>query len=173
MTKQKLFLMIKSALCVLIAVLLSASAIRIYADGSAWQAAGHPSDWIFTREKAAAALMPILPLILLSIAMTVYGLVKGIKDENADKPVRDAALLRDMRSTRADTPAASGEENAAAKAGKRLHDTPEAVVRSRILLRRVLMAAAVLFIILGIVNGGMKDVLVKAIKICTECVGLG
>ncbi|MBQ8079164.1 MAG: thioredoxin [Oscillospiraceae bacterium] len=35
------------------------------------------------------------------------------------------------------------------------------------------MAAAILFIVIGIFNGSMKDVLVKAIKICTECVGLG
>ena len=28
-------------------------------------------------------------------------------------------------------------------------------------------------VILGIMNGSMKDVLVKAIRICTECVGLG
>lgn len=36
----------------------------------------------------------------------------------------------------------------------------------------VLGIAAVL-IILGITNGGMSDVLGKAIKICTECIGLG
>lgn len=29
------------------------------------------------------------------------------------------------------------------------------------------------FIILGIYNGSMRDMLVKAIKICTECIGLG
>ncbi len=29
------------------------------------------------------------------------------------------------------------------------------------------------FIILGIFNGSMRDMLVKAIKICTECIGLG
>lgn len=34
-------------------------------------------------------------------------------------------------------------------------------------------AVAVLFIILGIVNGSMADVLTKAINICTECIGLG
>ena len=35
------------------------------------------------------------------------------------------------------------------------------------------IAAAVLMIILGIFNGGMNDVLQKAIRICTECIGLG
>ena len=36
----------------------------------------------------------------------------------------------------------------------------------------VLLLGAV-FIILGIFNGGMDDVLQKAVKICTECIGLG
>ena len=85
MTKNKIFLWVQTALCVLIAILLASSAVRIFIDGSAYQAAGHPSEWIYTREKAAAALMPILPLFLLSFAMTVYGLVKGIEDEEADK----------------------------------------------------------------------------------------
>ena len=295
MTKQKIFLIVQSALCVLIAVLLSASAVRIFIDGSAWQAAGHPTDWIYTREKVAASLAPILPLILASIAMTVFGLVKGIKDEDADTPVQDTELMRDLRCARiaepseemakersmqkklkiggwagfavcmvpillfvtnagnfaladaegldqsiiamiafivpwtalglaclivttvlqeksmqremdaatnllkekkdaaaapgaakaeqtaatvksteaAKAPGTAGAEKAVAKAGSQLHNTPEEVVKRRILLRRILMAAAVVFIILGVMNGGMKDVLVKAIKICTECVGLG
>ena len=37
----------------------------------------------------------------------------------------------------------------------------------------VVTVLAVMFVILGIFNGGMADVLAKAIKICTECIGLG
>lgn len=40
-------------------------------------------------------------------------------------------------------------------------------------LRLVLYAVAILLIVVGILNGGMWDVLVKAIHICTECIGLG
>ncbi len=40
-------------------------------------------------------------------------------------------------------------------------------------LRGVIFAVAVAFILLGIGNGGMADVLGKAIRICTECIGLG
>lgn len=40
-------------------------------------------------------------------------------------------------------------------------------------VRVVLAAAAVTLIVLGVLNGGMFDVLVKAINICTECIGLG
>lgn len=279
MTKDKIFLWIQTALCVLIAILLASSAVRIFIDGSAYQAAGHPSEWIYTREKAAAALMPILPLFLLSFAMTVYGLVKGIEDEEADKPVQDVERARDLVCARvaqpseemakeralqkklqlggwigfavcmipillyitngahfaltdaegldhsivsmiayvvpwtvlglaclivttvlqgksmqreadaatalmkeaaaakaaeaasADAPAANAP--AAAKAGAPLYNTSPETARRRILIRRVLLVAAVIFVVLGVQNGSMKDVLVKAIRICTECVGLG
>ena len=40
-------------------------------------------------------------------------------------------------------------------------------------VRGLILAVGVLFIVLGIFNGGMADVLGKAIRICTECIGLG
>lgn len=39
--------------------------------------------------------------------------------------------------------------------------------------RLTILCLGVLFIILGVMNGGSRDVLVKAINICTECIGLG
>lgn len=292
MTKNKIFLWIQTALCALIAVLLAVAAVRIFLDGSAYQAAGHPSEWIYTREKVTAALMPILPLFLLSFAMTVYSLVKDIKDEEADKPVQDVerardlvcarvaqpseemakeralqkklqlggwigfavcmipillyitngahfaltdaegldhsivsmvafvvpwtviglaclvvttvlqgrsiqreadaatALMKEAAATKAAQAAKAGAESAktaeapsagaesakapsASKAAAPLYNTSPETARRRILIRRVLLVAAVIFVILGVQNGSMKDVLVKAIRICTECVGLG
>ena len=41
------------------------------------------------------------------------------------------------------------------------------------ILRLVLLTLAVVFIIAGILNGSMTAVINKAIRICTECVGLG
>lgn len=40
-------------------------------------------------------------------------------------------------------------------------------------LRGAIVAIAIVFIIVGIFNGGADDVLLKAIAICTECIGLG
>ncbi|MBR2329934.1 MAG: thioredoxin [Clostridia bacterium] len=37
----------------------------------------------------------------------------------------------------------------------------------------VLGVCAVVLIVIGIGNGGMADVLAKAVKICTQCIGLG
>lgn len=39
--------------------------------------------------------------------------------------------------------------------------------------RAVVFVVAVVFIGLGISNGGVRDVLYKAVNICTECIGLG
>ena len=39
--------------------------------------------------------------------------------------------------------------------------------------RGALLAVAVVFIVLGALNGGADDVLGKAAMICTECIGLG
>lgn len=36
-----------------------------------------------------------------------------------------------------------------------------------------LFAAALVLIVLGVLNGGARDVLAKAVKICSECIGLG
>lgn len=45
--------------------------------------------------------------------------------------------------------------------------------RRKNILRAALITLAALLILLGITNGGLWDVLVKAINICTECIGLG
>lgn len=39
--------------------------------------------------------------------------------------------------------------------------------------RGIVFVVGVTFVVIGIVNGGARDVLIKAINICTECIGLG
>lgn len=41
------------------------------------------------------------------------------------------------------------------------------------LYRAAIFAVALVLLIVGICNGGMKEVFVKAINICTQCIGLG
>jgi len=62
-------------------------------------------------------------------------------------------------------PAAEGK----GKPEKMKHVSPKRVPALRIAVG----ALAVGLIALGAANGGMRDVLVKAINICTECIGLG
>ena len=66
------------------------------------------------------------------------------------------------------------EIRAAKQAPKR---QPEAAsvqsAKARGVARAALYMAAAAMLIAGVLNGGMRDVLVKAVNICTECIGLG
>ena len=51
---------------------------------------------------------------------------------------------------------------------------PEEIQHRLVLLdQRYPVAPFLLMIILGVYNGSARDVLIKAINICTECIGLG
>ena len=41
------------------------------------------------------------------------------------------------------------------------------------MIKKILMIAAGLLIAAGVLNGSARDVFGKAVKICTECIGLG
>ena len=41
------------------------------------------------------------------------------------------------------------------------------------ILRKVIFVAAGILIIIGALNGGVKDVMNKANRICYECIGIG
>ncbi len=154
MTRTKLFLIVQSVLCALVAGLLAAGALSLYLDGAAKQAQGDLFYYMFTREKAGAALLPILPVFAVSLGMTIAGIILGVRDENAGKPVRDEKLLRDLGSIQSTA----------------VHQTAS---RGILYLRTAVIALAAAMIVLGILNGGLEDVLAKGAAICTECVGLG
>ncbi len=154
LTRKKAFLVVQSLLCALAAGLLAASALSLFFDGAAKQAEGDLFYYMYTRERVGAKLLPILPLLLCAFGMTVSGLILGVKDENADKPVREEKLLRDLGSVRE----------------KAVH---QETTRGELILRVAVIVLAVFLIAAGILNGGVEDVLAKGTAICTECIGLG
>ena len=154
MTRTKLFLIVQAVLCTVIAVLLAAGALSLYLDGAAKQAEGDLFYYMFTRERAGARLLPVLPLLFCALGLTVVGTILGIKDENAEKPVRDEKLLRDLGSIRE----------------KAVHQKADQKTR---ILRTAVLVIALILIVIGILNGGLEDILAKGAAICTECIGLG
>jgi len=147
MTKKRIYRIVQAALCALLAALLCAGAVGIYADGVRARGAGDATAWIYTREKAAERLAPIASLALLTLAAAIVGRMLGVQEARMPAGIVNSQGLK-----------------RAAQAG------PGRSVR---LLRAALLLAAAVFIILGAYNGGARDVLYKAINICTECVGLG
>lgn len=103
MTEKKTYLIVQSVLCVLLCVLLAASAVSIYRAGVA-RRAEDPMASIYTRENTAEKFKPIAPLFFGAIGMTVAGWILAVKDENADKPVMDAETVRNLTVSRVAKP---------------------------------------------------------------------
>ena len=203
MKKGTLLMLVQSVLCVLYVMFLSVSVVRLFQEGCAYRLDGHPSEWIYTREKAGKLLLTSLPLFLLSAGTTVASVMLGVQSQN--KPAKDAELIRDLTVSRVKTPSSEMQaerakrkklhfggwcgfavclmlrdrslerETALAKSCEKGNPATNAAASSKSVLiaRAVVLAAAIVFILLGIFNGSMKDVLYKAINICTECIGLG
>jgi len=254
--KNKVYLIVQSVLCVVVCAMLAAAAIMIYRAGLV-QKAADPLSWIYTREKVAAALVPVMPVLILGIILTVVGLIMKITDANADKPAKDVELQRDLTISRVAAPSsemkaersrqrklnyggwaafalcmvpiliyitngnhfpngdlepvflaliahtipwtlsglgilmistvlqeksmereilAAKEQIKLEKAGGVKPETDggkrQTADRARF-LRIALLIVAVMMIVAGTFNGSARDVFGKAVKICTECIGLG
>ena len=103
----------------------------------------NPLLWVFSKERIAEHFRTVLPLLVLCVGFSAVGLFAGWTDENSRKRVNSAAYEKAKP---------AGREKA---------------------LQLVLMLAAVCLLIAGVLNGGARDVFAKAVKICSECIGLG
>lgn len=103
----------------------------------------------------------VLPSLCFALAALGYCLaVRILSDASCESAILYAKAIMLL-------PAPAAEKKPEGTHGKELPSY--AILVARI----ALIAAAVLMIVMGIFNGGMNDVLQKAIKICTECIGLG
>lgn len=143
MTGKRIYLILQAALWTLLAALLIAGAVGLYREGMALRAAGDVAAPLFTRERVAGRLAKLAPLAGLALGLTLVGLALGVRDARRRPAACGKIPVR-------------GEE-------------PRRTAR----LRLVLLALAAAMIALGACNGGARDVLYKAVNICTECVGLG
>ena len=99
-----------------------------------------------------AATLTVIPFLLVCfISLAVYS---KIENDSFKREIADLKALGGKFSTEA--PAKYAENR-----------------RALILVRIAVAIVAITFIVLGVLNGGANDVLQKAIKICTECIGLG
>lgn len=95
MTRKKVYLIIQTVLCVLLVVLLSRAAIRIFQEGSE-AVLKNPLAYVYTPEAVAREFAAIAPVLFVSIGMAAAGLVLGVKDDQSDKGVPDVRTRRDL-----------------------------------------------------------------------------
>ena len=109
----------------------------------------------------AQVLGAVIPtLICTAIALTYCCIIRAVTDASCEKAIVYAKSIMLL-------PAPAAERK---PSGKHQSELPDYTI---FVLRIALLIVAVAMIIAGIFNGGVQDVLQKAIKICTECIGLG
>ena len=147
-----------AAATIALLLLLAWQCIDIYLTGSSpanLDAQGVHLSPVFSAENVAVRLKSLLPL------MQGYGLLVA------------AALLAEVCAG----PSGARERavcKGAAKSARKPHRAKPAERAFPLgTVRMVIFVVAAAFIVLGVMNGGLYDVLVKAVNICTECIGLG
>ena len=107
-------------------------------------------------ESVLAATLRAIPLVLLGgVAYLVMGWLITV------------SLQKEFKLLEA-VPAQGGSKTSATITASKKNEQMQTAI-----IRAALIVVAVVLIGLGIANGGMRDVLGKAIKICTECIGVG
>ena len=143
MNRNRIYLIVTAVLWVVLAAGLAVTAIRIYLAGLAVWEVGDALAYIYTRERAVSALAKFVPVFCAAVGMSAAGMILGIRWDGKRKPEKVDVQSSGLSKSHVNT------------------------------VRGVVLAAAVVMIIAGIVNGSWMDVLIKAINLCTECVGLG
>ena len=120
-----------------------------------WDYATEPEYWgansTPSMVKAVTVLLIFLAIPFALAVFTVYRSRKSMATE-----------IELMRQAAAQAPKAVEKAEIKARSSKPVN-----------IARIVILAAAVVLVVLGACNEGTKDILTKAVNICTECVGLG
>ena len=126
MTRNRVYLIIQTVLCVGVAVLLCLSVIRLYGDGVAARESSNALAWIFTPERIAAQFARIALPFFGAVGFMIAGLVLGIKDPSVQVPVNEIERTRDLLAAR-------------------VHDTTDEMRKERLLQKRFLWIGWILF----------------------------
>lgn len=103
----------------------------------------NPLAPVYTQEKVVHVLKTVLPLLVASAVVLILSIVFGVRGEKQN-------------------------------GGKLVNPpVPGPAVRHLNVVRIVVLLLSVLLVVLGIAGGGADSVLNKAVRICTECIGLG
>lgn len=147
MNKKTVLLIIQSVFCVLTAIMLIVADLIIYFEGAA-QKSADPMANIYSADAIADKAVFVIPILAVSVLVTIICAIVKVRDEKASRPFGKIDIKQNTDDNRM---------------------SPSAVN----IIRIILFAAALIFIIAGILNGSVTDVFIKASKICTECIGLG
>ncbi len=147
MEKRKLLLTLQSIMWLATALCFIMSAVLIYTEGLKVKALDPMAD-IYTIEAIRRYSGTPIIFLLASLLMSVVCIFLNVKESSPNYPSKIIDFTNNKK------------VSVISEAGQKK-------------LRTAIFVVAVIFIILGFFNGSLMDVLIKASKICTECIGLG
>lgn len=145
--KRSPLIIVQSVLCALSAITLIAAVLMIYIEGSAAKSAD-PMANVYSVDAIADKAVFVLPVLAASIIVTIICAIAKVKAPGSNRAIGKILIRNNSEDGRI---------------------SPTSVN----LIRCVILLIAVIFIIIGIFNGSLKDVFIKASNICTGCLGLG
>ena len=145
--KKSTLLLIQSVLCILSAVTLIAADLVTYFEGIRTRSDNPMAD-IYSADAIKDNIVWALPFLFAAIIVTIICAFLNVKAPKTGNAADNIYIRK---------------------------NTPDGKLSpaSVNIVRAVLFLVAVVFIIIGIFNGSLDDVFIKAAKICTECIGLG
>ncbi len=134
------------------------------------------SPWISVVEKIVGNFYAEQKIPQEEIDEEIYQILKA--REPVEEPVAEEEVVEEIVEEVEETVVEEPEKavkpkKPLVKQKKAKKERPKARKAGVALVRIALAAAGVALVALGVYNGGMKDVLLKAINICTQCIGLG
>ena len=145
-----------AGLTLLLAAMAIAQAVDLCMDGG------------FSREQVAGRLASLAPVFWLWLASVLASAAAGGLAGRAARLGGNPSRRPERKSR-----SSSSRPHVRGARARRFDDATVRDGRRTRTVRLVVGAAALAFLALGAANGGAWDVLVKAINICTECIGLG
>ncbi len=106
----------------------------------------------------------VLPCVAVALLSCVWATLY-----QRDSQKREISAIKRLIASYKDNPVIIKTPNAVIDAVRKFFTNKYTVI----VVRAGVAVIAVTFIILGVFNGGARDVFIKAINICTECIGLG
>ena len=145
MNRKTVLLILQSVFCVLTAIMLIVADLIVYFEGAS-EKSSDPMANIYSADAIKDKAVFVIPVLAVSVIVTIVCALLKVKDEKASRPLGKIDIRKNKEDSR---------------------------IKAVNVIRIVMLAVAIVFIIVGIFNGSLNDVFVKASKICTECIGLG
>ena len=163
--KQRVFRLVLGLVCLALCLVSFVVSLFILLDTS--YTPKFKGDFFASHGGAADRLLLVMPWVIAAFLSAVAVSVLYSVSEKEELELMKAELLKNVKN--------KTDKRQVKSFSDKIYEKFPILKSDKLLLgvRVGLGVVGVVFVVLGIANGGMADVLAKAVEICTQCIGLG